>query len=63
MGRKHCSILLNSRLSVFMHVVKFFVLMRLEKGDVTVKTEALKRVIYQIINGDKMPGLLMVIIR
>ena len=34
-----------------------------EKGDVKVKTEALKRVIYQIINGDKMPGLLMVIIR
>ena len=37
--------------------------MRLEKGDVKVKTEALKRVISQIINGDKMPGLLMVIIR
>ena len=35
----------------------------LEKGDVKVKTEALKRVIYQIINGDKMPGLLMIIIR
>ncbi|CAB3998662.1 coatomer subunit beta-like [Paramuricea clavata] len=35
----------------------------LEKGDVKMKTEALKRVIYQIINGDKMPGLLMVIIR
>ena len=28
-----------------------------------VKTEALKRVIYQILNGDKMPALLMVIIR
>ena len=37
--------------------------MFLEKGDVKVKTEALKRVIYQILNGDKMPGLLMVIIR
>jgi coatomer subunit beta len=44
-------------------ILKLFVLMRLEKGDVKVKTEALKRVIYQIINGDKMPGLLMVIIR
>ena len=37
--------------------------LHLEKGDVKVKTEALKRVIYQILNGDKMPGLLMVIIR
>jgi coatomer subunit beta len=47
----------------FYACMKLFVLMRLEKGDVKVKTEALKRVIYQIINGDKMPGLLMVIIR
>ena len=35
----------------------------LEKGDLRVKTEALKKVIQQILNGDKMPSLLMVIIK
>ncbi|RMX42493.1 hypothetical protein pdam_00020420 [Pocillopora damicornis] len=35
----------------------------LEKGDLRVKTEALKRVIQQILNGEKMPSLLMVIIK
>lgn len=34
-----------------------------EKGDLRVKTEALKRVIQQILNGEKMPSLLMVIIK
>ncbi|CAH3033470.1 unnamed protein product [Porites lobata] len=35
----------------------------LEKGDLRVKTEALKKVIQQILNGEKMPSLLMVIIK
>lgn len=35
----------------------------LEKGDLRIKTEALKRVIQQILNGEKMPSLLMVIIK
>ncbi|KAL9984992.1 hypothetical protein ACROYT_G007343 [Oculina patagonica] len=35
----------------------------LEKGDLRIKTEALKKVIQQILNGDKMPSLLMVIIK
>ena len=34
-----------------------------EKGDPRVKTEALKKVIQQILNGEKMPSLLMVIIK
>ncbi|XP_078000458.1 coatomer subunit beta-like [Glandiceps talaboti] len=35
----------------------------LEKGDVRTKTETLKKVIYMILNGEKMPSLLMTIIR
>lgn len=35
----------------------------LEKGDNKVKTEALKKVIQQMLNGDKFPSLLMTIIR
>ncbi|KAJ1177234.1 hypothetical protein NDU88_002495 [Pleurodeles waltl] len=35
----------------------------LEKGDVKSKTEALKKVITMILNGEKLPGLLMTIIR
>uniref|UniRef100_UPI00358F8219 coatomer subunit beta isoform X2 n=1 Tax=Myxine glutinosa TaxID=7769 RepID=UPI00358F8219 len=35
----------------------------LEKGDVKTKTEALKKVIVMILNGDRLPGLLMTIIR
>lgn len=34
-----------------------------EKGDVKLKTEALKKVIIMILNGEKLPGLLMTIIR
>ena len=34
-----------------------------EKGDVKSKTEALKKVIIMILNGEKLPGLLMTIIR
>ncbi|XP_070532098.1 coatomer subunit beta-like [Ptychodera flava] len=35
----------------------------LERGDVRTKTETLKKVIYMILNGEKMPSLLMTIIR
>lgn len=35
----------------------------LEKGDIKKKTEALKKAISIIISGDKIPGLLMIIIR
>ncbi|XP_032832940.1 coatomer subunit beta isoform X1 [Petromyzon marinus] len=35
----------------------------LEKGDIRAKTEALKKVIVMILSGDKLPGLLMTIIR
>jgi len=35
----------------------------LEKGDTKVKTEALKKAIYMILNGEKISGLLMTIIR
>ena len=35
----------------------------LEKGDIKTKTEALKKTIQQILNGEKLPSLLMTIIR
>lgn len=35
----------------------------LEKGDIKTKTEALKKTIQQILNGEKLPTLLMTIIR
>ena len=44
-------------------VVLMFFFFSLEKGDLRIKTEALKRVIQQILNGEKMPSLLMVIIK
>ena len=34
-----------------------------EKGDVKTKTDALKKTIQMILNGEKMPSLLMTIIR
>ena len=34
-----------------------------EKGDIATKTSALKKVMYQILNGERMPGILMTIIR
>jgi len=37
--------------------------MDLEKGDTKIKTEALKKIIYMILNGEKIQGLLMTIIR
>lgn len=37
--------------------------MILEKGDIKTKTEALKKTIQQILNGEKLPSLLMTIIR
>lgn len=41
----------------------FFKTFESEKGDVKSKTEALKKVIIMILNGEKLPGLLMTIIR
>ncbi|CAD6208057.1 GSCOCG00010331001-RA-CDS [Cotesia congregata] len=35
----------------------------LEKGDIPVKIEALKKTIHMILNGERLPGLLMTIIR
>lgn len=35
----------------------------LEKGDIKVKIEALRKTIYMILNGEKLPGMLMTIIR
>lgn len=35
----------------------------LEKGDIATKTAALKKVMYQLLNGEKMPSILMTIIR
>ena len=35
----------------------------LEKGDIKAKIAALKKVLHLILNGDKIPGLLMTIIR
>ena len=34
-----------------------------ERGDIPTKTSALKKVMYHILNGEKMPGILMTIIR
>jgi len=36
---------------------------RTEKGDIKAKTEALKKVIFMLLSGEKLPGLLMTIIR
>lgn len=41
----------------------FSLIFESEKGDVKSKTEALKKVIIMILNGEKLPGLLMTIIR
>ena len=35
----------------------------LERGDVAIKTAALKKVMHQMLNGEKMPSILMIIIR
>ncbi|XP_047123999.1 coatomer subunit beta [Hydra vulgaris] len=35
----------------------------LERGDIPAKTTALKKVMYQLLNGEKMPSILMTIIR
>ena len=34
-----------------------------ENGDIPAKTAALKNVMYQMLNGEKMPSILMIIIR
>ena len=38
-------------------------LYQIERGDVATKTAALKKVMYQMLNGEKMPSILMTIIR
>lgn len=38
-------------------------LLSTEKGDIPTKISALKKVMYHILNGEKMPGILMTIIR
>lgn len=35
----------------------------LEKGDIKTKIEALKKTIHMILNGERLPGILMTIIR
>ena len=40
-----------------------FFYMLIEKGDTHTKTEALKKLIQIILNGDRMPSLLMTVIR
>lgn len=59
---KNVPMVLYHILAHMSRILYYFILFS-EKGDVKAKTEALKRVIYQIINGDKMPALLMIIIR
>lgn len=56
--QKH-SVFTLSLLSVKVSIVYFFT----EKGEIKAKTEALKKVIIMILNGEKLPGLLMTIIR
>lgn len=63
--RKHFILLIVFKIEKFsfeiiMFYLKFF---KSEKGDVKSKTEALKKVIIMILNGEKLPGLLMTIIR
>lgn len=48
---------------LLLKTLSFHVFFSSEKGDLRIKTEALKRVIQQILNGEKMPSLLMVIIK
>lgn len=43
--------------------VSSFIFVKTEKGEIKAKTEALKKVIIMILNGEKLPGLLMTIIR
>ena len=49
--------------NIFFIHLSFFFLHILEKGDVRTKTDALKKTIQMILNGEKMPSLLMTIIR
>ena len=44
-------------------MIIFYFFIFLEKGDLATKTAALKKVMYQLLNGEKMPSILMTIIR
>lgn len=43
--------------------MKYYFYLCIEKGDNRTKIEALKKVIHMIANGERLPGLLMIIIR
>ena len=45
----------------FIYSLNYFIY--LERGDIPAKTTALKKVMYQLLNGEKMPSILMTIIR
>ena len=62
--KKLASHLLLRKIFVFVNSYKLvFFFYHIENGDMKVKTAALKKVMYQILNGEKMPSLLMTIIR
>ena len=41
----------------------FIVMFVAERGDIRTKTEALKKCIHSILSGEKIPGILMTVIR
>lgn len=46
-----------------LYCIMIVTLYQIERGDVATKTAALKKVMYQMLNGEKMPSVLMTIIR
>jgi coatomer subunit beta len=64
----HCGRILLKLRSFLTHVLVFFFWIHKdftvsEKGDTKTKIEALKKTIHMIISGERLPGLLMTIIR
>lgn len=53
----------ESMIFIFLLILKLLSINSTEKGEIKAKTEALKKVIIMILNGEKLPGLLMTIIR
>ena len=43
--------------------LKYLMVCSSENGDTKARTDALKNLIYMILNGEKMPGMLMSVIR
>lgn len=62
MSEQPCYTLINN-LSDSEQVSEMQLKSDLEKGDIKIKIEALKRTIHMILNGEKLPGMLMTIIR